>query len=384
VPFSEVYESEEIKKFSPPPEVVRLALDGEEGPYQAGDLICRAITLDRCSPAVRLEKIVEALASEPLEVRAAAAGEIQAVLGEFVELSPYLRAKVVRRLALPDEPVKFEEAHRVRATEVVERVTAGCAVCVVDVFQFWDKFVEEVVLAQDSRGHAVYLLTIKSPDGSFVVKLPRSALCNDVIDEKAPGGPRVVTICSVPEELNYILIAKLGIALYSRKDLEKDYVIRKTNPLWKHESAPLHVLGKNLLSLLELHAKPDLLAREVALRQALRELLTKGGAGAVPVLYKNSVFGRWCENGYLYIPTRFFGEIIDAMAVRFGSRRAFIATAQYLGLLRQPSWRFRYTPAPEDGFNCPPKNPACGYAYVFKVAALADFIGVSEKELCGE
>jgi hypothetical protein len=377
-------ETADIKRFVPPPEVVRLALSGAEGPYQVGDLLCRTISFDRCSPAVRLEKIVEALAAEPLEVRAAAAGEIQAALGEFTELSPYLRAKVVRRLALPDEPINFGEEHRARAAEVIEHVVAECAVCVVDVFQFYDKFVDEVILAQDSRGRAMYLLAVKSPDGSLTVKLPKSELCWDFIDKDNPGKPRVVTVCTVPEELNYVLTAKLGVALYSKEDLEKDYALRATGLLKNVERAPLHVIGKNLLSLIELNAQPDLLAREIALRQALRELLTKGGSGAVPVLYKNTVYGRWCDDGFLYIPTKFLGEIIDAMAVRFGSRRAFVSTAQYLGLLRQPIWRFRYAPAAEDHYTCPASNPRCAHAYVFHVDALAKFLDVSEEELCGK
>jgi len=377
-------EQTSIKKFAPPPEVVRLALSGAEGPYQVGDLLCRAISFDKCSPAVRLERIVEALAAEPPEVRAAAAGEIQAALGGFAEFSPYLRAKIVRRLALPDEPVEFNEEHKARASEIIERVSAECAVCVVDVFQFWDKFVDEVILAHDSRGLAVYLLVVKSPDGSFVVKLPRGALCRDVVDKDDSGRPRVATVCGIPEELNYVLSAKLGVALYSKEDLEKDYALRITGLLENIERAPLHIIGKNLMSLIELNAQPDLLAREIALRQALRELLTKGGTGAVPILYKNTVYGRWCDDGFLYIPTKFLGEIVDAMAVKFGSRRAFISTAQYLGLLRQPNWRFRYAPAAEDHYTCPASNPKCAYAYVFRADALAKFLDVSEKELCGE
>jgi hypothetical protein len=393
-PPSEI-EKENINKFAPTPADIQLALAEAEGPFKVGDLLCRHIVFDRCELVVQVERIATALEREPPEVRAAAAEELAPILAKFTEFSPYFVNKVRARLALPDEPIAVSEADRARANEIFARALAECAICVIDVPQFWDKYVDSVVITQDSRGRHVFLLYIKAPEGTFMVKLRRSDICSPVDskkrgkaaengdeegggkDESSASKPK--EFCAIPDELNYLLTLKLGIALYSQKDLEEDAVLVKAK---KRGETFAHRQGATLLALLEENAKPDFLMREVTLRQALRELLMKGGTSAVPILYKNSVHGRWCEGGFLFIPTRFFGEVVDAMAVKFGSRRAFISTAEYFGLLRQPSWRHRYVPAAEDNHKCPESNPACGSAYVFNVKALADFLGVSERELC--
>ena len=390
-------EKENINKFRPSPADIQLALTGAEGPFKVGELLCRRIVFDRCELVVRIEKIASALEREPPEVRAAAAEELTPVLKTLAEFSPYFVNKVRARLALPDEPVAVSEADRARADEIFASALAECATCVLDVPQFWDRYVDSAVITQDSRGQHVFLLYIKAPEGVFVVKLRRHDICSpqkskrrgkaaengneggDKDDENSPGKPK--EFCAVPDELNYLLSLKLGVALYSWKDLEEDAVLIERG---KRGETFAHRQGAALLALLEQNAKADILMREVALRQALRELLTKGGTGAVPILYKNSVYGRWCEDGFMFVPTRFLGEIVDSMSVKFGSRRAFISTAEYFGLLRQPSWRHRYVPAAEDGYKCPETNPACGSAYVFNAKALADFLGVSERELCAD
>jgi len=388
---------EHINRFRPSPADVQLALSGADGPFKVGDLLCRRIVFERCWLTVRIEKIVAALEREPVEVRAAAAEELAPLMKTLAEFSPYFAEKIRRRLNLPDEPVAVSEADRARASEVSARALAECATCVIDVIQFWDKFVDSAIITQDSRGRHVYLLYVKAPEGLFAVKLRKNEICGRTVfkkrggaakngeegdegdEESSAGKSEEKVLCSIPDEVNYLLSVKLGIALYSQKDLEEDALLIRAKK--KPEETFAYRQGASLLSLLETNAKPDLLVREIALRQALRELLTKGGSGAVPVLYKNTVYGRWCDDGFLYIPTKFLGEIVDAMAVRFGSRRAFVSTAQYLGLLRQPNWRLRYAPA---DYTCSASNPRCAHAYVFHVDALAKFLDVSEEELCGE
>jgi len=303
-------------------------------PVKLGDLQCVKIR-NICTPWLRAEKALERLADQPAEVRSAARDEIVALVRTLPRpASDILLRRVIDRLALPDTPLTYSKEHAELARRIVSESLADCLVCVVTPVEFMLKFVREVYEAQDRRGRLVYRIVVAPPDdndGEFVITVPHSAFRR---------GKRI----AVPSELNDTLRAKLGIEIEPK-------------------------LGLDLRTALETHAKPEDVEAFVLLRQALRVIIA-----TVPAMPRESLHGRWCRGGKLYVPYKVIGHIVDKFTLRFRSKHAFLKIARRFGVLDHDH-AYRYAPADAD---C----GACGYAYVFDADRFAELLGMAPQEIC--
>ncbi|MCC6021129.1 MAG: hypothetical protein LM577_07175 [Thermoproteaceae archaeon] len=322
-------------KLLPPPEVLERALAGDSGPVEVGGVLCQRLALSRCSPLLLAEKVAEALRECPDEVRAAGRDEILALLRARARASDVLLMRIVRKLGLPDEPLQYSHEHARLAHEIALQALADCAVCVIDAVEFFEKFVADVFEGRDGRGRPVYTLVVRAGGEEFSVSVRPGEFRGRGKGQKL----------KVPPALNDALRAKLGIEIDQRS-------------------------AGDLLTLIELHAKPDTILEELALKQALRQILR------LPLLPERSYHGRWCRGGLLYVPSRLLGEIVDAFALRFRSRQAFTRIAKKLGVLAERHYVY-YTPG---DFDCGGKN--CAAAYVFSVERVAGLLEIAEEEVC--
>jgi len=286
---------------------------------------------------LQAEKAAAALASAPLEVKAAGRAEILTMLKAAASsVNSAVVGRIITRLSLPDEVVSYSEEHLQKARELMLHAYIDCAVCIVDASEFFEKFVAGVYTFTDPRGRLTYRLVVKAGGEELQIALRPS-------DFKGRGKAKKV---KVPEALNDILRARFGIEI-DRKS------------------------AGDLLALIELHAMPDTLYEEITLKAAFRQLLK------LPRLPPLSYHGMWCQHGLLYVPAHLVAEVVDALAKHFGNKYAFVKLCRKYGLFAEPHYRY-YTP---QDFECRSAN--CARAYVLDVSKAAEFLELPPEALCG-
>jgi hypothetical protein len=326
--------------------VEELLKQNESGPVVLGDLRCVKIRVT-CSPLFRALKAIDALAKEPVEVRAAGRDEVMAFAKTLpASLANSVIREAMTKFALPDTPVTYTDEHVERARQVVREAIATCFICVVDPMEFVTKFVKEVYELRDRHGNISYKIIISSGGGGeFVVTLPLSAFRR---------GKSIV----VPSRLNDILHNKLGIEIIERS-------------------------GDDLRRLLADAAKPDRSLQELKLRAAFRIILER-----VPLRDSNSRHGRWCSGGKLYVPTHLIADIIDAFAAEFGNRHAFLHICREFEIVGEHHL-YRYRPKKHNERDerdyahvSDVEKIGGGYAYVFDVEKIAKLLEIDPEEIC--
>ena len=319
-------------------EQIQRILSGDDSPVEVGGVRCLKVVFSRCSPALQAEKAAAALASAPPEVKAAGRAEITALLRAVAPaVNHAVVGRIVAKLNLPDEPAIYNEEHIRQARELMFQALVDCAICVVDAVEFFEKFVADVYQTVDSRGRLTYRLVIKTRgEEELQIVLPPS-------DFRGRGRSKKV---KVPEALNDLLRIRLGVEIGEKN-------------------------AKDLLTLIELYAKPEALHEEITLKAALRQLLKS------PRLDPLSYYGLWCKEGLLYVPTHLAAEVADALARQFGSRFAFTKLCRKFGLFVEPHYRY-YTPR---DFDCEVEN--CAKIYVLNVLKVAEFLEVPPEAICG-
>ena len=319
------------------PEQIQRILNGDDSPVEAGGVLCQHVKFTRCSPALQAEKAAVALAGAPPEVKAAGRAEILTMLKAAAPaINRAVISRIIAKLNLPDEPVTYNEEHIHRARALMAQALADCAVCIVDVVEFFEKFVVDVYRLTDSRGRLAYRLVVKAGEEELHVVLRPS-------DFFTRGKKRKT---KVPEPLNDLLRARFGVEIDGKNAVD-------------------------LLALIELHAKPETLHEELALKVALRQLLK------LPKLPPLSYYGIWCKDGLLYVPTHLAAEVIDALAHQFGNRFAFTKLGRKFGLFAEPYYKY-YTPR---NFEC--KSANCARAYILDASKVAEFLEVPPEAICG-
>jgi hypothetical protein len=317
-------------------EQIQRILNGDDSPIEVGGVRCTKVTLSRCSPILQAEKAAAALASAPPEVKAAGRAEILTMLRTASSsASGAIIGRIIARLNLPDEQVAYNEGHLQRARELMAKALADCALCIIDAVEFFEKFVADVYETVDPRGRLAYRLIIRAGGEELQIVLRHS----DFVSRGKKKKPKV------PEPLNDLLRARLGIEINGKN-------------------------AEDLLTLVELHAKPDHLHDEIVLKTALRQLLKS------PRLQPLSYHGVWCRDGLLYIPTHLAAEVVDALAHQFGNKFAFTKLCKKFGLFAEPHYKY-YTPK---DFDCKTEN--CARAYLFDASKVAEFLELPIEAVC--